>query len=177
MSVNEHFLMESPLGTLTLVGTNGALSGLYMPGHLRGPRVESLGPRVLTGFELVRAELGEYFAGERRTFAFPVAPKGTPFQQKIWKLVRDIPYGETRTYAQLADTIGNRAAIRAVGLANGKNPICIVIPCHRVLGSDGSLTGYAGGLERKRLLLEIEGRSTPKQANLFEQVTVGEWVE
>src|SRR5690348_12855419 len=115
MSVSEHYLMESPLGTLTLVGSQGALSGLYMPGHLHGPRVESLGPRVLTGFELVRAQLGEYFAGERSAFTFPIAPTGTPFQQRIWKLVRDIPYGDTRTYAQLADAIGNRAAIRAVG--------------------------------------------------------------
>jgi methylated-DNA-[protein]-cysteine S-methyltransferase len=139
--------------------------------------VESLGPRILTGFELVRAQLGEYFAGERSAFTFPIAPTGTPFQQRIWKLVRDIPYGETRTYAQLADAIGNRAAIRAVGLANGRNPICIVIPCHRVLGSDGGLTGYAGGLGRKLLLLEIEGRSTLAQASLFERVSINGFAE
>jgi methylated-DNA-[protein]-cysteine S-methyltransferase len=167
MSVNEHFLMESPLGTLTLVNTDGVLSGLYMPEHLRGPKVESLGRRVLSGFEPVRSELAEYFGLRRREFAFPIAPKGTPFQQRIWKMLRDIPYGETRTYGQLADALGNRAAIRAVGLANGRNPISIVIPCHRVLGSDGSLTGYAGGLDRKRLLLEMEGAKISNQIRLL----------
>jgi methylated-DNA-[protein]-cysteine S-methyltransferase len=157
MSRMEHFLMESPIGTLTLVNTDGVLSGLYMPEHLRGPKVDSLGPRTLSGFEIVRSQLAEYFALQRRAFSFPIAPNGTAFQQSVWRLLRDIPYGETWTYRQLADAIGNRAAVRAVGLANGKNPISIVIPCHRVIGTGGGLTGYAGGLDRKRLLLEMEG--------------------
>jgi methylated-DNA-[protein]-cysteine S-methyltransferase len=157
MSMMEHFLMESPIGTLTLVNTDGVLSGLYMPEHLRGPKVDSLGPRTLSGFEIVRSQLAEYFALQRRDFSFPIAPNGTAFQQSVWRLLRDIPYGETRTYRQLADAIGNRAAVRAVGLANGRNPISIVIPCHRVIGTGGGLTGYAGGLDRKRLLLEMEG--------------------
>jgi methylated-DNA-[protein]-cysteine S-methyltransferase len=153
----EHFLMESPIGTLTLVNTDGVLSGLYMPEHLRGPKVDSLGPRTLSGFEIVRSQLAEYFALQRRDFSLPIAPNGTAFQQSVWRLLRNIPYGETRTYRQLADAIGNRAAVRAVGLANGRNPISIVIPCHRVIGTGGGLTGYAGGLDRKRLLLEMEG--------------------
>lgn len=157
MSRMEHFLMESPIGTLTLVNTDGVLSGLYMPEHLRGPKIDSQGPRTLSGFEIVRSQLAEYFALQRRDFSFPIAPKGTAFQQSVWRLLRDIPHGETRTYRQLADAIGNRAAVRAVGLANGRNPISIVIPCHRVIGTGGGLTGYAGGLDRKRLLLEREG--------------------
>jgi methylated-DNA-[protein]-cysteine S-methyltransferase len=162
----KHFLMESPLGILTLVSTDGVLSGLYMPEHLRGPKADSLGPRTMSGFDLVRAELSEYFDLKRREFTFPVAPEGTPFQQRVWEMLRDIPYGETCTYGQLADALGNRAAIRAVGLANGRNPVSIVIPCHRVLGSDGSLTGYAGGLARKQFLLEMEG------ARLFKQISL-----
>jgi methylated-DNA-[protein]-cysteine S-methyltransferase len=157
MSMMEHFLMESPIGTLTLVNTDGLLSGLYMLEHLRGPKVDSLGPRSLSGFEVVRSQLAEYFALQRRAFSFPIAPNGTAFQQSVWRLLRDIPYGETRAYRQLADAMGNRAAVRAVGLANGRNPISIVIPCHRVIGTGGGLTGYAGGLDRKRLLLEMEG--------------------
>jgi methylated-DNA-[protein]-cysteine S-methyltransferase len=157
MSRMEHFLMESPIGTLTLVNTDGVLSGIYMPEHLRGPKLDSLGPRTLSGFEIVRSQLAEYFALQRRAFAFPIALNGTAFQQSVWRLLRDIPYGETRSYRQLAHAIGNCAAVRAVGLANGRNPISIVIPCHRVIGTGGGLTGYAGGLDRKRLLLEMEG--------------------
>lgn len=166
MSTIEHFLMESPLGTLTLVNSDGVLSGLYLPDHLRGPTAASLGQRSRAGFAQVRAELSEYFDRQRTQFTVPLAPVGTPFQQSVWALLRDIPYGETRTYAQLADALGQRAAIRAVGLANGRNPISIVIPCHRVIGSDGSLTGYAGGLERKRKLLELEGASSFRQIGL-----------
>ncbi len=157
MSVINHFLMDSPLGTLTLVSTDGVLSGLYMPGHLRGPKPEALGLQVHSGFEQFRAELTEYFESNRREFTFATAPKGTEFQQRVWSLLARIPYGETRTYAQLSGELGNMAAIRAVGLANGRNPISIVIPCHRVVGSDGSHTGYAGGLPRKEWLLQLEG--------------------
>ncbi len=157
MSVINHFLMDSPLGTLTLVSTDGILSGLYMPGHLRGPKPHTLGAPVQTGFDHVREELAEYFESTRKEFTFATAPKGTEFQQRVWNLLTRIPYGETRTYAQLSREHGNMAPIRAVGLANGRNPISIVIPCHRVVGSDGSLTGYAGGLHRKERLLQLEG--------------------
>jgi methylated-DNA-[protein]-cysteine S-methyltransferase len=156
MSMIEHFLMESPLVTLTLVNTNGVLSGLYMPDHLRGPKADSLGSRVMSGFGVVRSQLSEYFERRRAHFDVPIALHGTTFQQSVWNLLQTIPYGETRSYGGLADTLGNRLAIRAVGLANGRNPISIIIPCHRVVGSNGTLMGYAGGLERKRRLLELE---------------------
>jgi methylated-DNA-[protein]-cysteine S-methyltransferase len=167
MSVKEHFFMESSLGTLTLVHTDGVLSGIYMPSHLRGPEVETLGPRAQSGFEIELEQLQEYFDRKRTEFTFPSAAVGTTFQQRIWELLREIPFGETRTYMQLADAFGNRAAIRAVGLANGRNPISIVVPCHRVVGSDGSLTGYAGGLDRKRFLLELENAPMARQARLL----------
>ena len=104
----------------------------------------------------MRRQLEEYFAGERRAFDLPVAPAGTPFQQRVWEELQRIGYGETITYAELAARIGRPTAIRAAGAANGANPVSIIIPCHRVIGSDGSLTGYGGGLEAKRLLLELE---------------------
>jgi methylated-DNA-[protein]-cysteine S-methyltransferase len=166
MPLIEHYLMDSPLGTLTLVSTNGVLSGLYMPDHLRGPKRDSLGSRTAFGFDLARAQLNEYFRRKRTDFDLPIAPFGTTFQQSVWSLLRSIPYGETRSYGQLADLLGNRLAIRAVGLANGRNPISIIVPCHRVVGSNGSLTGYAGGLERKRALLDLESKETISQGQL-----------
>jgi methylated-DNA-[protein]-cysteine S-methyltransferase len=105
----------------------------------------------------VRTQLAEYSAGERRSFAFPLAPRGTEFERRVWQALTEIPYGETRSYAEIARAIGRPAACRAVGRANGRNPIALVIPCHRVIGSDGSLTGYGGGLELKRFLLDLEG--------------------
>lgn len=104
----------------------------------------------------VIAQLGEYFAGQRREFDFPLAPLGTPFQQKVWKALLSIPYGETRSYKQLAVSIGNPKACRAVGLANNHNPIAIAIPCHRVVGSNGALVGYASGIDKKKMLLDLE---------------------
>jgi len=166
MSMIEHFLMESPLGTMTLVNTNGVLSGLYMPDHLRGPRTDSLGSRATSGFDAARSQLDEYFERKRIHFDLPIAPHGTTFQQSVWNLLQTIPHGETRSYGELADLLGNRLAIRAVGLANGRNPISIIIPCHRVVGSNGSLTGYAGGLERKRRLLELEAADATSQKQL-----------
>jgi methylated-DNA-[protein]-cysteine S-methyltransferase len=116
----EHFLMESPLGTLALV------SGLYMPDHLRGPKVNSLGSGATSGFDVVRAHLNEYFEHRRVHFDLPIALHGTTFQQSVWNLLQTIPYGETRSYGELADLLGNRLAIRAVGLANVRNPISII---------------------------------------------------
>ena len=150
-----HFLMESPIGTLTLVKTDGVLSGLYM-GH-PDLRREQLGAQAASGFEEVVHELEEYFARERTVFTVPIAPAGTTFQQRVWTELRTIPYGETRSYSQLADAIGRQSAMRAVGAANGRNPISIIVPCHRVIGSNGTLVGYGGGLERKKFLLNLEG--------------------
>lgn len=106
------------------------------------------------------AEVDEYLAGKRTAFAIPLAPEGTPFQREVWERLRAIPFGETRSYEDIARGLGKPTAMRAVGSANGKNPIGIVVPCHRVIGKDGSLTGYAGGIERKAFLLELERRSS-----------------
>jgi methylated-DNA-[protein]-cysteine S-methyltransferase len=158
MPMINHFFLDSPLGTLTLVNTDGLLSGLYMECDSAASRTTMLGCRSVAGagFEAAAEELREYFDRQRTQFSLQVMRSGTPFQRRVWDLLLTIPYGETRTYAQVAEAIGNRAAVRAVGLANGRNPISIVVPCHRVIGSDGSLTGYGGGLDRKRFLLELE---------------------
>jgi methylated-DNA-[protein]-cysteine S-methyltransferase len=148
--------MASHIGMLTLVRTDGFLSGLYM-GETSDVRPELLGARVREGFDDVEEQLDEYFARKRQVFEIPLAPAGTPFQQRVWRELTTIPYGETRSYLQLATAIGNRSAMRAVGAANGRNPISIIVPCHRVIGSDGTLVGYGGGLARKRFLLELEG--------------------
>ncbi len=155
-------VMDSPIGKLTLVNTDSTLCALYMEDHARRPENSALGERSATGFEQAVEELNEYFRGERSHFTVVAEAPGTAFQQQVWKLLREIPYGETRTYAQLADAVGDRKAIRAVGTANGRNPLSIIVPCHRVVGSDGSLTGFAGGLERKEYLLGLENPSRQK---------------
>jgi methylated-DNA-[protein]-cysteine S-methyltransferase len=162
--MHEHVIIESPIGPLTLVAADGMLTGLYLDAPGSGsardePRAEVLGaPGDPAGepFSAAAAQLSAYFAGERTGFTLPLAPAGTPFQRRVWAALREIPYGETWSYGQLASKIGNPTAARAVGLANGRNPIAVVIPCHRVIGSDGSLTGYGGGLDRKRYLLDLE---------------------
>lgn len=161
-----HFRWESPIGDLTLVKTDGILSGLYM-GDSGETRWELLGTRARSGFEDVVEQLQEYFARKRTVFTIPIAPMGTAFQQRVWTALRTIPYGETRSYGQLAEAIGNRSAMRAVGAANGRNPISIIVPCHRVIGSDGTLIGYGGGLERKRFLLDLEQPAVPHPTRLF----------
>ena len=155
-----HFLMESPIGTLTLVKTDGMLSGLYM-GH-PDLRREQLGAQAGSGFEDVVHELGEYFERKRTAFTVPIAPEGTTFQQRVWSELQTIPYGETRSYLELAQAIGKPSAMRAVGAANGRNPISIIVPCHRVIGSNGTLVGYGGGLERKQFLLDLEQANGPR---------------
>lgn len=161
-----HFLVESPIGILTLVKTDGVLSGLFM-GDLTDARAQVFGPRVGSGFEDVVEQLQEYFARSRTTFTLPISLDGTSFQKRVWAELVDIPYGETRSYGQLADAIGRRSAVRAVGAANGRNPISIIVPCHRVIGGNGTLVGYGGGLERKRFLLELEQAARPAEARLF----------
>ena len=153
-----HTTIDSPVGPLTLVARGGALVGLYMVGQRHRPAPETFGDRDddAEPFAAAAAQLGEYFAGRRREFDLPLAPVGTPFQQRVWAGLLGIPYGGTTSYGELAAEIGSPGAARAVGLANGRNPIGIVIPCHRVVGSTGALTGYGGGIETKRALLAAE---------------------
>lgn len=146
--------MPSPLGELMLTAANGELTGLYMPAEAHAPPAGAV--RDGGAFAAVRRQLEEYFAGERRTFELSVAPRGTQFQRRVWAELQRIGYGETISYAELAARIGRPTAIRAAGAANGANPVSIIIPCHRVIGSNGSLTGYGGGIEAKRALLDLE---------------------
>jgi methylated-DNA-[protein]-cysteine S-methyltransferase len=166
MHMQTHTLVESPIGDLTLVNTEGVLSGLYMRGG-RAPKGAGLGERTSTGLEQAVEELGAYFGGTRREFTVTTAAKGDDFQHRVWKLVSQIAYGETRSYGDIARDLGDPALARAVGLANARNPISIVVPCHRFVGSDGSLTGYAGGFERKRYLLALETPVEDRAATLF----------
>lgn len=179
-----HAVMASPIGELTLLADGGALAAVYMENHKRGPAPELLGPRVELDDDAVgsvdddgaaarevaagreasavavltrtRDQLAEYFAGDRREFDLPLAPAGNPFRQQVWALLQEIPYGETRTYGDLARQLGDRNLAQAVGSANARNPVSIIIPCHRVVGAAGALTGYAGGLDRKHFLLGLE---------------------
>jgi methylated-DNA-[protein]-cysteine S-methyltransferase len=147
---------DSPIGELLAVGDGQALHGLYMH-EGRKPLILGAGWRPATApFDELRNQLAEYFDGRRRTFEVPLAMAGSPFQKRVWQALQDVPYGQTAGYGELARRIGVPSASRAVGVANGQNPICVIVPCHRVIGADGSLTGYAGGLERKRLLLDLE---------------------
>jgi methylated-DNA-[protein]-cysteine S-methyltransferase len=148
-------IVDSPIGDLTLVNTDGVLSGLWM--EIRAPgRPDASGERTRRGFEQAERELAEYFAGDRRAFDLATAAHGDRFQRRVWALLRRIPFGGTRSYGELARELGDVGLSRAVGVANARNPIAIVVPCHRVIGSDGSLKGYAGGVERKRFLLDLE---------------------
>jgi methylated-DNA-[protein]-cysteine S-methyltransferase len=156
MPTRTHLVTDSSIGPLTLVHADGVLAGLYMHGHRPAPRPDGLGVRVDSGFEPELEQLRAYFAGQRTDFDLALAPAGTAFQQRVWAALRAIPYGETRSYGEIAAAIGAPSAVRAVASANARNPLSVVVPCHRVVGRDGSLTGYAGGLERKRFLLDLE---------------------
>jgi methylated-DNA-[protein]-cysteine S-methyltransferase len=156
--MNAFTYTESPIGRLLLTSDGTRLTGLFMEpsrkaqscgGFAEDVTVEPLAAAVL--------QLQEYFAGSRRVFDLPLSLQGTVFQQRVWRVLTEIPYGETWSYGQLARRIGNPNASRAVGLASGRNPISILVPCHRVIGADGSLTGYGGGVERKQWLLAHEG--------------------
>jgi methylated-DNA-[protein]-cysteine S-methyltransferase len=148
--------LDSPIGELTLVSDGEALTGLYMDAQRHRPELPTATAAVDAVLAATRRQLGEYFAGERREFDLPLRPAGTAFQREVWEALREIPYGETAGYGELAQRLGRPGAARAVGLANGRNPIAIVLPCHRVIGAAGALTGYGGGLERKRYLLDLE---------------------
>ena len=154
--MKQHTVIDSPYGPLTLVAEDGTLCGLYMTDQRHRPPEENFGAPDDTPFGETTAQLRAYFSGELKDFDLPMHLAGTPFQRTVWEQLRKIPYGETRTYGELADALGNPKASRAVGLANGKNPIGIIVPCHRVVGADGSLTGYGGGLDRKQRLLDFE---------------------
>ena len=157
-------VVSSPIGRLLLIGDGHALTGLWMLDADRHSGQVELGltPSPAT-FGEVAAQLEAYFAGEAKEFTVPLAPSGTPFQLAVWTELTKIPYGSTVSYGDIARALGKRlVASRAVGLANGANPISVIVPCHRVIGSDGSLTGYGGGLERKELLLRLEGASPAK---------------
>jgi methylated-DNA-[protein]-cysteine S-methyltransferase len=177
-----HIVIDSPIGQLTLVARDGRLAGLYMAAARHAPGAPALGARacarsgpVLTDTMLTDtvladtvladtvladtvSQLRDYFAGTLTSFDLPLALEGTDFQRTVWAALQAIPYGVTISYGTLARRIGLPSASRAVGLANGRNPVSIVVPCHRVVGADGSLTGYGGGLERKRFLLALEQR-------------------
>lgn len=154
--MKHHTVTDSPYGPLTLVADDGVLCGLYMTGQRHRPPEETFGTRDDTLFAETEEQLKAYFTGELKEFTVELRLTGTPFQRRVWDRLRRIPYGETRTYGQLADALGTPTASRAVGLANGRNPIGIIVPCHRVIGANGGLTGYGGGLERKQRLLDFE---------------------
>ncbi|MGI8863546.1 MAG: methylated-DNA--[protein]-cysteine S-methyltransferase [Solirubrobacteraceae bacterium] len=146
----------SPIGPLLLTGDGEALQGLSMQGGRRPVAICPDWRREDDAFGAVRSQLGQYFSGRRHAFELDLALAGNPFELAVWKALQQIPYGTTTSYGALAQRIGHPSAARAVGLANGRNPIALIVPCHRVIGADGSLTGFGGGLERKRFLLDLE---------------------
>lgn len=158
-----HTTFDSPLGELTMVAHDGVLAGLYFAEHTRRPRAETFGDRDDGSSAAAREQLEEYFRGDRTDFDIALAPRGDAFQRRVWELLRSIPYGETRSYGMLASELGDPKLARAVGAANGRNPISVIVPCHRVVGADGALVGYAGGLVRKRFLLDLEGATVGGQ--------------
>lgn len=147
---------ESPIGKLLLVGADGLLEELHFPNDLSQIDIPDDWQCEEQSFQESLKQLGEYFAGSRQQFDLPIAPKGTVFQQSVWEELRKIPFGRTASYGQIAERIGNPKACRAVGLANAKNPLPIIVPCHRVIGKNGTLTGFGGGLELKQQLLDLE---------------------
>lgn len=153
MTTIHHTYYDSSVGRLLLTAADTHLTGLWFDARGRAP-----GELDETRFTRVIAQLDEYFAGDRKEFDIELQPEGSPFQLRVWNALRAIPYGTTTSYGAVARRIGQPTASRAVGLANGKNPIAIIVPCHRVIGADGSLTGYGGGLDRKRFLLALEAR-------------------
>jgi methylated-DNA-[protein]-cysteine S-methyltransferase len=149
--------IDSPIGELLLLGDGHTLRGLYMQAGRKPTKVAPRWEHSEAPFAEVQAQLREYFAGERTAFDdLPLALDGAQFERRVWRALQDIPYGETVSYGEIAKRVGQPDAARAVGLANGRNPIAVIVPCHRVIGANGALVGYGGGLERKRLLLELE---------------------
>ena len=166
-----HVVIASPIGDLTVVAEDGAITHLLMDAAKYRPEdpqvLGELGDPTAEPFASTARQLEAYFAGTLRRFTLPLAPRGDDFHQRVWALLREIPYGETRSYGDLARALGDRNLAQAVGTANGRNPIAVVVPCHRVIGADGSLVGYAGGLGRKRFLLALEEPSADVSGRLF----------
>ena len=166
-----HTRIDTQLGELTLVAEDQALSGVYFPHHWYLPPTETIGDFVAADqdpvFTWARSELTAFLAGERRSFTVPTRTAGDDFQEQVWALLNAIPYGATTTYGALATELGNPALAQRVGQAVGHNPLSIVIPCHRVVGADGRLTGYAGGLARKAFLLDLEVPAEVAAGRLF----------
>lgn len=170
VSFARHVVLPSPLGELTVVVSEGAITHVLMDAAKHRPDAGTLGEPGDSReepFAAAAQQLAAYFAGRLRTFDLPLAPQGEDFQQRVWALLREIPYGHTRSYGDLAVALGDRNLAQAVGTANGRNPIAVVVPCHRVIGADGSLVGYAGGLARKRLLLALEEPHPGEAGRLF----------
>lgn len=161
--------MDSPIGALTLTAVGGVLTGVYMHEQRHLPKIPANSQRDDAGLAHVVEQLEAYFAGELLDFDLPMQTNGTEFQRRVWSSLCEIPYGETISYGELARWVGNPKASRAVGLANGRNPIAIVVPCHRVIGANGSLTGYGGGLDRKVWLLEHEATHVSKPLRAGQQ--------
>ncbi len=159
-AATEHTVADTRLGKLTIVRDGGALTGLYFPRHWPRPDRARFGARSVRGFGAVTRQLEEYLTGQRSEFDLPIRARGTEFQRRVWDLITQVPYGRTITYGELARRLGGGVSPQEVGAAAGQNPLCILIPCHRVIGSTGKRAGYAGGLDRKRALLEIERPGT-----------------
>lgn len=157
LSENVYTILSSKLGDVTIQANNDGLLGIWFETYTTKPQELGREDRKHNVLAEACKQLTEYFEGSRKTFDVPLAAKGTDFQKQVWQALTQIPFGETWSYQDLANTIGNPKAVRAVGLANGKNPISVIVPCHRVIGKSGKLTGYAGGLERKEALLKLEG--------------------
>jgi methylated-DNA-[protein]-cysteine S-methyltransferase len=153
--------ISTSLGTMVIASDGEAMTGAWFDGQRHQPPVDASWQerRGLAILRQAETELAEYFAGGRTTFSLPLSPAGTPFQRDVWRAIAGVPYGETIAYRDLAARIGRPGSIRAAGAATGRNPLSIVIPCHRIVGADGALTGYAGGIERKRTLLSLERRA------------------
>jgi methylated-DNA-[protein]-cysteine S-methyltransferase len=162
-----HATIRSGLGDLTVVARGRAVTGLYFPHHWHLPDSSAFGEYRDAGFDDVRRQLDEYLAGSRREFDVPVETAGRPFQERVWRLISQIPYGTTVSYGELARELGGGNTAQEVGAAVGRNPVSILIPCHRVVGASGGLTGYAGGLRRKRILLDLEQQVAGRSVRLF----------
>jgi methylated-DNA-[protein]-cysteine S-methyltransferase len=173
--MNHHTYTDGPLGRMLLTSDGLALTGLYFLGqkYQAMPPENGVDEPWAEPFAQVRAELAGYFTGARRSFDVALAPEGTPFQKRVWRALAGIPFGATLSYLALSRSLDAPRSVRAVGSAVGRNPISILIPCHRIIGSDGSLTGYAGGLERKRKLLALEATDGPLLQQQIPQSPVG----
>jgi methylated-DNA-[protein]-cysteine S-methyltransferase len=170
-----HAVIETPIGEITLVATDESLTGLYFPHHWYMPAASAFGTAVEASDDallaVVETQLDEYLRGQRASFDVPTVTHGDPFQDRVWALLDEIPTGTTTTYGQLAEKLGDKTLAQQVGKAVGQNPLCIIVPCHRVVGKDGKLTGYAGGLKRKQFLLELEGAGEVRDGRLVSFVS------